>query len=105
MAYSWNKAKYHKPYELLKQLLISPQPWELISVDFIKQLPPLDSYTDIIVMVDRLTKQAVFVPTMRSINITALAEIFIIHVFVKHEMPLYITSDHCHAIQQFRQIK
>jgi len=33
---SQNKAKHHKPYGLLKQLLIPPQPWESIFMDFIE---------------------------------------------------------------------
>src|SRR5258705_13717005 len=33
------KATCHKPYGLLKQLPIPGQPWESISMDFIKQLP------------------------------------------------------------------
>jgi len=91
---SWNKVKYHKPYGLLKQLPIPPQSWESISIDFIEQLPLSDSYTDILVMVDRLTKQAVFIPTMKSINVAILAELFIVHIFVKHGASLYITFDH-----------
>ena len=35
-----NRIHCHKPYGLLKQLPIPPQPWESISMDFIKQLPP-----------------------------------------------------------------
>src|SRR5258705_379658 len=35
------KAMCHKPYSLLKQLPIPGQPWESISMDFIKQLPAL----------------------------------------------------------------
>jgi len=64
----WNKSKCHKPYELLKQLPIPLQPWESISIDFIEQLPELQGYTEILVIMDRLTKQAIFTPTWRSID-------------------------------------
>ena len=63
-------------------------------MDFIEQLPLSDGFTDILVMVDRLTKQAVFVPTTRTINASTLAELFIQHVFAKHGAPSHITSDH-----------
>jgi len=60
---------------------------------FIEQLPPSGSYTDILVVVDRLTKQAVFIPTTRSINVTTLVELFIAHIFAKHRALSHITSD------------
>jgi len=62
-------------------------------MDFIEQLPPSEGYTDILVVVDRLTKQAIFIPTVRSINAVLLAELFIKHVFLKHGVPNHITSD------------
>jgi len=88
-----NKARHHKPYGLLKQLPIPPRPWESISMDFIEQLPPSGGYTDILVVVDRLTKQVLFIPTIRSLNATMLAELFIKHVFSKYGVPSHITSN------------
>ena len=88
-----NKVCHHKPYGLLKQLPIPPRPWESISMDFIEQLPPSEGHTDILVVVDRLTKQAVFIPTVRSIDTVLLAELFIKHVFSKHGVPNHVTSD------------
>jgi len=46
-------------------------------MDFIEQLPESLGYTDILVVVDRLTKQAIFIPTQRSIDAVRLAEIFV----------------------------
>ena len=88
-----NKARCHKPYGLLKQLPIPPRPWESISMDFIEQLPPSGGYMDILVVVDWLTKQVLFIPTVRSLNATMLAELFIKHVFSKHGIPSHVTSD------------
>jgi len=90
---SRNKARYHKLYGSLKQLLILPQPWESISMDFIKCLPELQRYTDILVAIDRLTKQAVFVLTLSSINVLGLAELFAQNVFSKHGVLSHVTSD------------
>jgi len=89
-----NKPKHHKSYGLLKQLPIPPQPWESISIDFIEQLPSSEGYTDILVVVDRLTKQVVFTPTVRTIDAKELANLFIRDVFAKHGAPAHITSDH-----------
>ena len=72
-----NKSRKHQPYGLLKQLPIPPQPWEFISMNFIEQLPESLGYTNILVVVGRLTKQAIFIPTQRSINTVRLMEIFV----------------------------
>ena len=57
-----NKSKCHKPYGLLKQLPVPPWPWESISMDFIEELPESQGFTEILVVVDQLTKQAMFIP-------------------------------------------
>jgi len=58
-----NKAKQHRLYGLLKQLPIPSQPWDSILMDFIEQLPLSEGYTDILVIIDQMTKQATFIPT------------------------------------------
>jgi len=62
-------------------------------MDFIEQLPPSEGHTDILVVVYRLTKQVIFIPTVRSINAVLLAELFIKHVFSKHGVPSHVTSN------------
>ena len=62
-------------------------------MDFIEQLLLLDGYTDILVVVDRLTKQMVFISTIKTINATVLTELFIKHIFAKHGAPSHITLD------------
>ena len=88
-----NKACHYKPYRLLKQFPIPPCPWKFISMDFIEQLPLSEDYTDILVMIDQLTKQAIFIPTIRSINAVLLAELFIKYVFSKYKVFSYVTSN------------
>jgi hypothetical protein len=62
-------------------------------MDFIEQLPDSKGFTIILVVVDRFTKQALFIPTHDTITSTQLAELFIIHVFSKHGVPSHVTSD------------
>ena len=96
---SRNKAAHHKPYGLLKQLPIPERPWESISVDFIVELPPSsDSSTAnvhdaILVVVDRLTKMSLFIPTTTKATSQELARLYVKHVFSKHGVPSDIVSD------------
>jgi len=57
-------------------------------MDFIEQLPLLEGFTDILIIVDRLTKQAIFISTVRTIDAAGLAELFIKYIFTKHGAPL-----------------
>ena len=88
-----NKTRHHWPYGYLKQLPIPPRPWEFISMDFIEWLPASDGFTDILVIVDRLTKQAIFIPTHQTIDISTVAKLFVAHVFSKHGILSHVTSD------------
>src|SRR5258707_5894024 len=67
------KVMHHKPYSLLKQLPIPSQPWESISMDFIKQLPASEGFTAILVIMDRLTKQSLFILTHDTVDTPQLA--------------------------------
>src|ERR1700723_632645 len=87
------KTPRHKPYGNLRQLPIPEKPWNSISIDFIEHLPSSSGYTSILVVVDRLTKQAIFIPTHDTITSQELAQLFVIHVFSKHGIPSHVTSD------------
>jgi hypothetical protein len=62
-------------------------------MDFIEQLPNSKGFTAILVVVDRFTKQALFIPTHDTITFTQLAELLIIHVFSKHGVLSHVTSN------------
>ncbi|MBW0586994.1 hypothetical protein O181_126709 [Austropuccinia psidii MF-1] len=59
-------------------------------MDFITQLLLSNSFDSILVIVDRFSKMAVFIPTMSSITSLDLAHLFIKNTFSKHGLPLSI---------------
>ncbi|SOV09218.1 uncharacterized protein UDID_18291 [Ustilago sp. UG-2017a] len=77
----------------LKSLPVPPHPWSSISMDLIEQLPPSSDFTAILVVVDRLTKMAIFVPTTNELDAPKLAKLFLCHVYSKHGLPTSIVSD------------
>ena len=89
----WSKLQRHKLYRSLKQLPISEQPWNSISMDFIKKLPSSSRFDTILVIVDQLTKQAIFIPAYDTITSADLACLFVLHVFSKHGIPSHVTSN------------
>jgi len=44
-------------------------------------------------VVDQLTKQAIFILTQRSIDVNGLAKIFVKDIFSKHGVLVHVTSD------------
>lgn len=62
-------------------------------MDFIEHLPDSSGFTAILVIIDRLSKQAIFIPTHDTITSPDLARLFVLHVFSKHGVPSHVTSD------------
>jgi transposase InsO family protein len=88
-----NKPSRHRPYGLLQPLPIPERPWHSISMDFIEQLPESNSFTAILVVIDRLSKECVFIPSTDSVTAPDVADAFVTHVFAKHGIPLHVSSD------------
>ena len=87
------KNSNRKPMGLLKPNEAPRGPWQSITCDFITQLPKSDKYDAIFVVVDRLTKQAHFVPTTSDVNAATTADMFIDHVWKLHGTPRQVISD------------
>ena len=62
-------------------------------MDFIEQLPTSSGFTSILVVVDRFTKQSIFIPTTDKVTSPELAKLFVTNVFSKHGVPSHVTSD------------
>ena len=60
-------------------------------MDFIETLPTSSGSDSVLVIVDHLTKQAIFIPT--TIHSEDLAILFIMHIFSKHGVPEHVTSN------------
>jgi len=62
-------------------------------MDFIEKLLLSSRFDTILVIVNQLTKQAIFIPTHDTIMSTDLACLFILYVFSKHGVPSHVTLD------------
>ena len=63
-------------------------------MDFIEKLPMSDGSDMILVIIDHLTKQSIFIPTVDTITSPMLAKLFVLHIFSKHGISLHITSNY-----------
>jgi len=62
-------------------------------MDFIEKLPSSSGFNTILVIVNWLTKQAIFIPAHNTITSADLAHLFVLHMFSKHSIPSHVTSD------------
>jgi hypothetical protein len=72
---------------------IPSQPYESISMDFIVDLPWCDEYNAVLVIVCRLTKHAIFIPTMTGLDAEGFAKLFVKFVVCRFGLPSSIISD------------
>ena len=63
-------------------------------MDFIEKLLFSSGFDTILVIVDCLSKQAIFIPTHDIITLVELACLFVIYVFSKHGVLSHITSNY-----------
>jgi transposase InsO family protein len=87
------KAPRHAPHGLLQPLPIPDRPWGSISMDFITDLPVSHGYDSILVVVDRLTKMAHFVPCKKTATSEDTARLVLDSVVRYHGLPDDIVSD------------
>ena len=87
------KARRGRPFGLLQPMPIPAQPWDVVSMDFIVDLPMSRGYYAIMVVIDYFSKQAHFVPTKPPLTALQVAKLFFKHIFKYHGMPAAIISD------------
>ena len=79
---------------LLQPLPVPADRWEEVSLDFVTGLPRTARGHDaVLVVVDRFTKWAYFIPTQTTVDAKGTAELFHEWIFSRHGMPKGIVSD------------
>jgi hypothetical protein len=78
---------------LLQPLLVPSQAWHTISLDFIEGLPKSKSYDTILVVIDKFSKYAHFIPLSHLYTTLSVAQLFLNHVYKLHGLPIMIILD------------
>eukprot|EP00253_Pinus_taeda_P017239 PITA_17239 len=88
------KAEHQHPAGLLQPIPIPEWKWETITMDFITGLPKSKRSNDsIMVVVDKLSKSAHFIPVQSTYRAAQIANIFMQNIFKLHGLPKVIISD------------
>ena len=78
---------------LLQPLPVPQAAFQVISMDFVEGLPRSDCYNAILVVVDKFSRFAHFIPLAHPFSASTVAAAFMDHVFKLHGAPEQIISD------------
>jgi hypothetical protein len=78
---------------LLQQLPVPTHAWQVISLDFIEGLPTSKGSNCILVVVDKFSKYAHFIPLVHPFTALHVAKVFMDSVYKLHGLPTAIISD------------
>ena len=93
----YNTVPRRRPYGQLSSLPVPEGPWQSVSLDFLTGVPPCgrqgNAYDAILVLVDRYTKAAKYIPTTKKLKADELADLFMQQVVYHVGAPRSLVSD------------
>jgi hypothetical protein len=88
------KVEHRHPVGLLQTLPIPEWKWEVVTMDFITKLPRTNKQHDsIMVVVDKLTKAAHFIPVKLTLKATNIVDVYMREIARLHGIPKTIVFD------------
>ena len=77
----------------LKPNKIPTDMWEIITMDFITDLPTSKGYDSLLVVVDRLSKATILAPCNKTITAKETSQLYIDHIWKRTGLPKKVISD------------
>ncbi len=87
------KVQHRLPYGELVLLPVPESRWDVVSVDFIVELPESGGYDAVMVVVDSTRKRGHFIETLTTITAAGAANLYLRNVWKLHGLPRKVLSD------------
>ena len=81
------------PVGKLHPLQILDLQWDMLSIDFVIELPLFSSHDAVMTVVDSVLKRAHFIPTHMTVTAEGVARLFLHQVWKLHSLPKCVISD------------
>ena len=78
----------------LHPLWIPDSRWDMLSVDFVMELPLSSGHDTMMTVVDLVSKWAHFIPMHTTVTVKGAAQLFLHQVWKLHGLPKYVVSNH-----------
>jgi len=78
---------------LLQPLHVPDSTWSVVSLDFIEGLPKSRKWNAILVVVDKFSKYAHFVPLSHPYTALSVAQLYFHNIYKLHGLPIALISD------------
>jgi hypothetical protein len=87
------KSEHSKLPGLLQPLPIPTEAWQIVSLDFIEGLPKSNKFDTILVVIDKFTKYAHFIPLSHPYTAISIAQLYFSNIYKLHGLPQILISD------------
>jgi len=77
----------------LHPLRIPDSRWDMLSMDFVVELPFSSGHDAVMTVVDSVSKRAHFIPTCTTVTVEGAARLFLHQVWKLHGLPTCVVSD------------
>ena len=91
--YQRNKDEHVAHPRLLQPIPIPKQVWEVITMDYIEGLPQSMKFNCILVIIDKFTKYAHFIPLSHPYTVVDVAKVYLDQIYKLHGTPKIVISD------------
>jgi hypothetical protein len=72
---------------------VPPKPWHAVGLDYLTHLPKSNSFNNVVIVVDLLTRMAHFLPCTETVTVEETAILFLQGVYRLHGLPCVLVSD------------
>jgi hypothetical protein len=83
----------HAPIGLLQPIPVPSRPFKCVTMDFIPELSEAGGFNNILVIINKLTKYVIFIPTTNEITEIGTARLFFHHIISRFGIPRQVISD------------
>lgn len=90
------KSEHVKLPDLLQPLFVPDRAWKVVSMNFIEGLPKSQGFNALLMVVDKFTKYARFLPLSHPFTALSVARLYFHNVYKLHGLPKVIISDRDH---------
>ena len=84
----------HSPVGELQLLSIPDARWDMLSIDFMVELPESSGHDTIVTVINSVFKRVHFVLTHTTVIAEGAARLFLYHVWKLHGLPKHVVLDH-----------